>query len=49
MSDDDFVPEEIEDECTQCHKALATVERLLKPPLAMNRSQLEEEVSGPSF
>ena len=42
--DDDFVPEEIEEECTQCHEALAAVERLLKPPLAMSKSQLEEKV-----
>ena len=41
----EFVPEEIEDQCTECHKALAAVERLVKPVLSLNRSHLEDKVS----
>lgn len=45
MSDEEFVPEEIEEQCTECHRALAAVERLLKPAVSLNRSQIEEKVS----
>lgn len=44
-AEDEFVPEEIEGECTQCHKALTTVDRLLKPAMAVNKSKLEENVN----
>ena len=42
--DPDAVPEEIEETCVQCHEALAGVERLLKPVLAVSRSGLEDKV-----
>lgn len=45
MSDEDFLPEEVEDQCTECHRALAGVERLVKPVFSKNRSQLEDKVS----
>ena len=38
------VPEELEETCLQCHEALAGVDRLLKPVLAVNRTTLEERV-----
>ena len=42
--DEDAVPEEIEEPCTQCHEALAAVDRLLKPALSETRAQLEDRV-----
>lgn len=42
--EDDFVPDEIEGECTQCHKALTSVDALLKPAMAVSKSKLEEKV-----
>ena len=42
---DDSVPEEIEEQCLQCHHALAAIDRLLKPVLASSRSQMEDSVS----
>lgn len=42
--DPDAVPEEIEETCLQCHEALAGVDRLLKPVLAVSRIQVEERV-----
>ncbi len=39
------LPEELEDQCEDCHKALAEVERILKPLLSLSRAQTEEKVS----
>lgn len=39
------LPSELEDQCSECHKSLAGIERLLKPLMAMNRAQVEEKVS----
>ena len=41
----DEVPEEIEDQCVECHHALASVERLLKPLLATSHGAVEEKAS----
>ena len=41
---DDSVPEEIEETCLEVHEALAGVDRLLKPALAVSRGSLEEKV-----
>ena len=46
-ADPDAVPEEIEETCVQCHEALAAVDRILKPVLAVSRSQLEDKVDYP--
>ena len=35
--DEDEVPEEIEDQCSDCHQSLAKLEKLLKPVLAEAR------------
>ena len=43
-SDRDDVPEEIEETCLQCHEALAGVDRLVKPVLAVNRTTIEDKV-----
>lgn len=43
-AEDDFVPDEIDEECTQCHKALAAVDALLRPAMAVSKSKLEEKV-----
>lgn len=40
----DELPAELEEQCSECHKSLAGVERLLKPLMAMNRTQIEEKV-----
>lgn len=39
------LPSELEDQCSECHKSLAGIERLLKPLMAMSRVQVEEKVS----
>ena len=44
--DPDAVPEEIEETCLQCHEALAGVDRLLKPVLAVSRTHIEDKVEG---
>lgn len=44
-ADPDAVPEEIEETCVQCHEALAAVDRILKPVLAVSRTQLEDKVA----
>ncbi len=41
---DDSVPEEIEEQCLQCHHSLAAIDKLLKPVLSCSRSELEEKV-----
>ena len=38
------LPAELEDQCTECHKSLAGIERLLKPLVSVNKSQLENKV-----
>ena len=43
--EEDEVPEEIEDQCVECHHALASVERLLKPLLATSHGAVEEKAS----
>ena len=42
--DPDAVPEEIEETCLQCHEALAAVDKLLKPVLAVSRTHMEDKV-----
>lgn len=42
--DPDAVPEEIEETCVQCHEALAAVDKILKPVLAVSRTQMEDRV-----
>ena len=41
----DEVPEELEDQCTKCHVALAGIEHLLQSVMAVGRTQMEEKVS----
>ena len=48
-SDRDDVPEEIEETCLQCHEALAGVDRLVKPVLAVNRTTIEDKVDTQSY
>ena len=36
--DEDSVPEEIEEQCLECHHALADLEKLLKPLLTTPRA-----------
>lgn len=43
MSSDE-VPEELEEQCTKCHVALAGIEHLLQPVMAVSRAQMEEKV-----
>jgi len=44
MADDEELPEELEDQCEDCHKALTEVERLLNPLLSTSKAQTEEKV-----
>lgn len=44
MDEDDSVPEEIEDQCLQCHESLVGTDRLLKPVMSVSRTQMEERV-----
>ena len=44
MSSDD-VPEELEEQCTKCHVALAGIEQLLQSVMAVSRTQMEEKVN----
>ena len=41
---EDLVPEEIEEQCLQCHRSLVAIDRMLKPVLDVGRLQLEEKV-----
>ena len=41
---EDLVPEEIEEQCLQCHHSLVAIDRMLKPVLDVGRLQLEERV-----
>lgn len=43
-NDAEELPDELEDQCTECHRSLAGAEKLLKPLLALNRSQVEDKV-----
>lgn len=42
IEEDDSVPEEIEEQCLNCHYSLANLETLLKPVLSTNRPNDEE-------
>ena len=44
-SDDDNVPEEIEQQCVDLHHAVAAVDTVMKPLLTTNRAALGETVS----
>ena len=44
VDEDDSVPEEIEEQCLQCHESLVATDGLLKPVLSVGRAQLEEKV-----
>ena len=44
MDEDDSVPEEIEEQCLQCHESLVGTDRLLKPVMSVSRAQMEERV-----
>ena len=44
--EEEELPEELEDQCVECHHALGSVERLLKPVLATNHAALEEKVQS---
>ena len=46
-SDDDQVPDEIEEQCVELHHTVAAVDRVIKPLLATNRTALGETVSKP--
>ena len=46
VEDDDKVPEEIEEQCLECHHSLAKIEKHLKPLLATSRTASEEKVSA---
>ena len=43
-SAEDDVPEELEEQCTKCHMALAGIEQLLQPVMSVSRTQMEEKV-----
>ena len=43
-AEEDAVPEEIEEQCIDCHHALASLERLLKPLLETTHTAVEEKV-----
>ena len=45
MAEDEELPEELEDQCEDCHKALTEIERLLNPLLSTSKAQSEEKVS----
>lgn len=45
MSAEDEVPEELEEQCTNCHMALGGIEQLLLSMMSVSRTQMEEKVS----
>ena len=46
VEDEDKVPEEIEEQCLDCHHSLANIEKILKPLLPTSRTVSEEKVSS---
>ena len=46
VEDEDKVPEEIEEQCLDCHHSLASIEKILKPLLVTSRTASEEKVSA---
>lgn len=46
VEDEDKVPEEIEEQCLDCHHSVANIEKKLKPLLATSRTVSEEKVSA---
>ena len=42
--EEEAVPEELEEQCVECHHALGSVERLLNPILGTNHAAIEEKV-----
>ena len=43
--DGEELPAELEEQCSECHRALAGVERLLEPLLSISKAQTEEKVN----
>ena len=44
-AEEEDVPEELEEQCTKCHVALAGIEQLLQSVMSVSRTQMEENVS----
>ena len=44
-AEEEDVPEELEEQCTKCHVALAGIEQLLQSVMSVSRTQMEEKVS----
>lgn len=44
MADTEELPTELEDQCNECHRALAGIEKLLKPLISKNRTHIEDKV-----
>lgn len=42
--DEDAVPEEIEDQCLNCHYSLANLENLIKPLITTTRATEDQQV-----
>lgn len=40
---DEEVPEEIEEQCVNCHHSLAAIERIIKPLFSSNMADMEDE------
>ena len=43
-AEEEDVPEELEEQCTKCHVALAGIEQLLQSAMSISRTQMEEKV-----
>jgi hypothetical protein len=43
-AEEDDVPEELEEQCTKCHVALAGIEQLLQSVMSVSRTQMEDKV-----
>ncbi len=44
--EEEAVPEELEEQCVECHHALGSVERLVNPILGTNHAAIEEKVGN---
>ena len=44
-AEEEDVPEELEEQCTKCHMALAGIEQLLQSVMSVSRTQMEDKVS----
>ena len=42
--EEEDVPEELEEQCTKCHVALAGIEQLLQSVMSVSRTQMEDKV-----